>query len=124
MVPLRFVKIPPQGTEKKWTRQEKKYEEKKWEKLLKKLTQYSACHCWKHFQIYATFKILCLLQENKVLNLKNVLLDDKKILRKIMILSVFSVAESDSYSLIYLTFKKMKSTVLFPSNLTNIKHYC
>lgn len=26
MVPLRFVKIPPQGTERKYTRQEKKYD--------------------------------------------------------------------------------------------------
>lgn len=34
MVPLRFVKIPPQGTERKCIREEKKYEGLEWEDLL------------------------------------------------------------------------------------------
>lgn len=36
MVPLRFVKKPPQGTERKCIRQEKKYEASEVRRLIKK----------------------------------------------------------------------------------------
>lgn len=42
MVPLRFVKIPPQGTERKCTRQEKKYEASEVRKvIIKAYTMFS-----------------------------------------------------------------------------------
>lgn len=41
MVPLRFVKIPPQGTERKYIRQEKKYEASEVRKVIKAYTVFS-----------------------------------------------------------------------------------
>lgn len=61
MVPLRFVKIPPQGTENKWTRQEKKYEASEMRKVVKKAYTILSMSQLKAFLNLYSFKILCLL---------------------------------------------------------------
>lgn len=78
MVPLRFVKIPPQGTERKCIRQEKKYETSEVRKVIIKAYTIFSIPWLKTLEIYAILKNLFLPQENKILYLKNLPLNDPK----------------------------------------------
>lgn len=76
MVPLRFVKIPPQGTERKCTRQEKKYKASEVRRLtIKAYTMTENFLNWWYINIYI---YIYMPQENIILYLKILLLTDKK----------------------------------------------